>query len=132
MRSIPEALAATDYVCSSVNIGSTRAGINMDAVRDMGEIILETARRTADRDGIGCAKLVVFNNAVEDNPFMAGAFHGTGEADCVINVGVSGPGVVRHALELLSEKEPVDVVAETVKKTAFKVTRMGQLIAQEA
>ncbi len=132
MRSIPEALAATDYVCSSVNIGSTRAGINMDAVRDMGEIILETARRTADRDGIGCAKLVVFNNAVEDNPFMAGAFHGTGEADCVINVGVSGPGVVRHALELLSEKEPIDVVAETVKKTAFKVTRMGQLIAQEA
>ena len=132
MRSIPKALAATDYVCSSVNIGSTRAGINMDAVRDMGEIILETARRTADRDGIGCAKLVVFNNAVEDNPFMAGAFHGTGEADCVINVGVSGPGVVRHALELLSEKEPVDVVAETVKKTAFKVTRMGQLIAQEA
>ena len=132
MRSIPEALAGTDYVCSSVNVGSTRAGINMDAVRAMGGIILETAALTADRDGIGCAKLVVFNNAVEDNPFMAGAFHGTGEADCVINVGVSGPGVVRHALELLPESAAIDVVAETVKKTAFKVTRMGQLIAQEA
>ncbi|MEA4911747.1 MAG: PFL family protein [Oscillospiraceae bacterium] len=131
IASIPEALATTDIVCSSVNVASTRAGINMDAVRLMGETVKATAARTADRDGLGCAKLVVFANAVEDNPFMAGAFHGTGEPDCVINVGVSGPGVVYHALKGV-KGEPFDVVAETVKKTAFKVTRMGQLIAQEA
>ncbi len=131
IRSIPEALAVTKYVCSSINVASTRAGINMDAVRLMGEIIKLTAERTADQDGLGCAKLVVFCNAVEDNPFMAGAFHGIGEADCVINVGVSGPGVVCHALKDV-KGESIDVVAETVKKTAFKVTRMGQLIAREA
>ncbi len=131
IRSIPEALAATRYVCSSVNVASTRAGIHMDAVRLMGEIIKSTAERTAEQGGLGCAKLVVFCNAVEDNPFMAGAFHGVGEAECVINVGVSGPGVVCHALKEV-RGEPIDVVAETVKKTAFKVTRMGQLIAREA
>jgi uncharacterized protein (UPF0210 family) len=131
IRSIPEALALTQFVCSSINVASTRAGINMDAVRLMGEIIKATAERTADRDGLGCAKLVVFCNAVEDNPFMAGAFHGVGEAECVINVGVSGPGVVCHALKDV-KGQPIDVVAETVKKTAFKVTRMGQLIAREA
>ena len=131
IRSIPEALASTDFVCSSVNVGSTRAGINMDAVRLMGEIIKDTARRTADQDGLGCAKLVVFCNAVEDNPFMAGAFHGVGEAERVINVGVSGPGVVHHALKSV-RGQPFDVAAETIKKTAFRVTRMGQLVAQEA
>jgi uncharacterized protein (UPF0210 family) len=131
IRSIPEALAQTQFVCSSINVASTRAGINMDAVRLMGEIIKATAARTADQDGLGCAKLVVFCNAVEDNPFMAGAFHGVGEAECVINVGVSGPGVVCHALKDV-KGQPIDVVAETVKKTAFKVTRMGQLIAREA
>jgi len=131
IRSIPEALAVTKYVCSSINVASTRAGINMDAVRLMGEIIKATAERTADQDGLGCAKLVVFCNAVEDNPFMAGAFHGVGEAECVINVGVSGPGVVCHALKDV-KGQPIDVVADTVKKTAFKVTRMGQLIAREA
>ena len=131
IRSIPEALAVTDTVCSSVNVGSTRAGINMDAVKEMGEIIVKTARRTADRDSIGCAKLVVFANAVEDNPFMAGAFHGIGEPDCVINVGVSGPGVVMKALESC-KGEPFDVVANTVKRTAFQITRMGQLVASEA
>ena len=131
IRSIPEALAVTKYVCSSINVASTRAGINMDAVRLMGEIIKATALRTADQDGLGCAKLVVFCNAVEDNPFMAGAFHGVGEAECVINVGVSGPGVVCHALKEVKGAS-IDVVAETVKKTAFKVTRMGQLIAREA
>jgi hypothetical protein len=131
IRSIPEALAATQFVCSSINVASTRAGINMDAVRLMGEIIKATAERTADQDGLGCAKLVVFCNAVEDNPFMAGAFHGVGEAECVINVGVSGPGVVCYALKEV-KGQPIDVVAETVKKTAFKVTRMGQLIAREA
>ncbi len=131
IMSIPEALATTKYVCSSINVASTRAGINMDAVRLMGEIIKETAERTADQGGLGCAKLVVFCNAVEDNPFMAGAFHGTGEAECVINVGVSGPGVVHHALKEVRGAS-IDVVAETVKKTAFKVTRMGQLIAREA
>ncbi|MBQ4506547.1 MAG: PFL family protein [Firmicutes bacterium] len=129
--SIPEALASTEYVCSSINVGSTRAGINMDAVALMGRIIKETSEKTADRDGIGCAKLVVFCNAVEDNPFMAGAFHGTGEAESVINVGVSGPGVVHSALKEVSG-QPFDVVAETVKKTAFRVTRMGQLVAIEA
>jgi hypothetical protein len=118
-------------VCSSVNVGSTKAGINMDAVALMGHVIKETAAATADRDGLGCAKLVVFCNAVEDNPFMAGAFHGVGEAEKVINVGVSGPGVVYHALQSV-KGAPFDVVAETVKKTAFRVTRMGQLVAQEA
>ena len=131
IRSIPEALASTDIVCSSVNIGSTKAGINMDAVRMMGEAITKTAELTKDCDGIGCAKLVVFCNAVEDNPFMAGAFHGVGEAEKVINVGVSGPGVVHHALQDV-KGAPFDVVAEVVKKTAFQVTRMGQLVAREA
>ena len=131
LQSIPEALATTDVVCSSVNVGSTKAGINMDAVLQMGEIIKKTAALTADRDSLGCAKLVVFCNAVEDNPFMAGAFHGVGEAETVINVGVSGPGVVHHALEQC-KGAPLDVVAETIKKTAFRITRMGQLVAQEA
>ena len=129
--SIPEALAETDFVCSSVNVGSTRAGINMDAVALMGKIIKATAERTKDTQGLGCAKLVVFCNAVEDNPFMAGAFHGVGEGECVINVGVSGPGVVHHALQGV-KGQPFDVVAETIKKTAFQVTRMGQLVAREA
>lgn len=131
INSIPEALAQTDYVCSSVNVASTKAGINMDAVQLMGKIIKKTAALTADSAGFGCAKLVVFANAVEDNPFMAGAFHGVGEGDCVINVGVSGPGVVHHALKRC-KGQPFDVVAETIKKTAFKITRMGQLVAQEA
>lgn len=131
IRSIPEALARTELVCSSVNVGCTRAGINMDAVSLMGRVVKDTAARTADRDGLGCAKLVVFCNAVEDNPFMAGAFHGAGEAETVINVGVSGPGVVHHALQAVKGK-PLDVAAETIKKTAFRVTRMGQLVAQEA
>ena len=131
IAAIPEALAETELVCSSVNIGSTKAGINMDAVRLMGETIKAAADRTADRGGFGCAKLVVFCNAVEDNPFMAGAFHGVGEAERIINVGVSGPGVVYHALQAV-KGEPFDVVAETVKKTAFQVTRMGQLVAREA
>ncbi len=131
IRSIPEALDRTEVVCSSVNVGSTRAGINMDAVALLGRIVKETAERTKDRDAFGCAKLVVFCNAVEDNPFMAGAFHGVGEAEKVINVGVSGPGVVHHALQSV-KGAPFDVVAETVKKTAFRVTRMGQLVAQEA
>ena len=129
--SIPQALAETDLVCASVNVGSTRAGINMNAVRRMGQIIKEAAELTKDRGGFGCAKLVVFANAVEDNPFMAGAFHGVSEPECVINVGVSGPGVVYHALQTV-KGEPFDVVADTIKKTAFKVTRMGQLVAQEA
>ena len=127
IHSIPRALTETDLVCSSVNVASTKAGINMDAVALMGRII----RQTADIDPMGCAKLVVFANAVEDNPFMAGAFHGVGEPECVINVGVSGPGVVAHALKAC-KGQPFDVVAETVKKTAFKITRMGQLVAQEA
>ena len=131
IASIPQALAETELVCSSVNIGSTKAGINMDAVALMGRVIKETAELTADRDGFGCAKLVVFCNAVEDNPFMAGAFHGVGEPDRVINVGVSGPGVVHYELKRV-QGEPFDVVAETIKKTAFRVTRMGQLVAQEA
>ena len=131
LRSIPQALAQTDLVCSSVNVGSTKAGINMDAVARMGRIIKETAHLTRDADGLGCAKLVVFCNAVEDNPFMAGAFHGVGEPERVINVGVSGPGVVYHALQSV-KGQPFDVVAETVKKTAFRITRMGQLVAQEA
>ncbi len=131
IESIPEALAATERVCSSVNVGSTKAGINMDAVALMGRIIKQTAERTADNDGLGCAKLVVFANAVEDNPFMAGAFHGVGEPECVLNVGVSGPGVVYHALQGV-KGQPFDVVAETIKKTAFRVTRMGQIVGVEA
>ncbi len=131
LQSIPEALASTELVCSSVNVGSTRAGINMDAVALMGLIVKKAAALTADQGGLGCAKLVVFCNAVEDNPFMAGAFHGVGEEDCTINVGVSGPGVVHHALQRV-KGAPFDVVAETIKKTAFQITRMGQLVAQEA
>lgn len=128
---IPEALSETELVCSSVNVGSTKAGINMDAVKKMGEVIKETAKLTKDSGGFGCAKLVVFANAVEDNPFMAGAFHGAGEAECVINVGVSGPGVVKCALEKVKGRD-FQTVAETVKKTAFKITRMGNLVAKEA
>ena len=131
IRSIPRALAETERVCASVNVATTRAGINMDAVAQMGQIIKQTAELTADAGGFGCAKLVVFANAVEDNPFMAGAFHGVGEPECVINVGVSGPGVVSQALKACRGK-PFDEVAETIKKTAFRVTRMGQLVAQEA
>ena len=131
MKSIPEALAETDFVCSSVNVGSTKAGINMDAVKTMGEIVRKTAELTKDRQCIGAAKLVVFCNAPDDNPFMAGAFHGVSEPDRVINVGVSGPGVVHHALKAVKGAS-FDVVAETIKKTAFQVTRMGQLVAQEA
>lgn len=131
IKSIPKALASTNKVCASVNVGSTRCGINMDAVKEMGEIIKETAELTKDAKGFSCAKLVVFCNAVEDNPFMAGAFHGVGEADRIINVGVSGPGVVKRALEKV-KGEPFDVVSETVKKTAFKITRVGQLVAKEA
>ncbi len=131
INSIPEAMAVTDHICSSVNIGSTRAGINMDAVMKMGQIIRQTAERTADRGSIGCAKLVVFCNAVEDNPFMAGAFLGCGEGDCVINVGVSGPGVVKCALEKMPDAS-LGELAEEIKKTAFKITRMGQLVATRA
>ncbi len=131
MQSIPMAMKHTKRVCASVNVGSTKAGINMDAVAEMGRIIRETAAVTADNDGLGCAKVVVFANAVEDNPFMAGAFHGVGEPETVLNVGVSGPGVVYHALQSVKGK-PFDVVAETVKKTAFQITRMGQLVGQEA
>ncbi len=127
IRSIPQALTETELVCSSVNVASTRAGINMDAVALMGRVV----RAAADIDPMGCAKLVVFANAVEDNPFMAGAFHGVGEPECVINVGVSGPGVVAHALRAC-KGQPFDIVADTIKKTAFKITRMGQLVAQEA
>ena len=131
IASIPEALATTDIVCSSVGIGSTKAGINMGAVAEMGHVVKETARLTADRDALGCAKLVIFCNPVEDNPFMAGAFHGVTEGQTTISVGVSGPGVVKHALEAV-KGEPFDVVAETIKRTAFKITRVGQLVAQEA
>lgn len=131
IAAIPEALATTDFVCSSVNVGSTKAGIDMDAVALMGRTIKELAAKTADRGGFGCAKLVVFCNAVEDNPFMAGAFHGVGEAESVVSVGVSGPGVVHHALQSVKGRS-FDVVAETVKKTAFRITRVGQLVAQEA
>ncbi len=131
IRSIPKALAETDFVCSSVNVGSTRTGIDMDAVRLMGEMIKETAERTKERDSIGCAKLVVFCNAPDDNPFMAGAFHGVTEADAVIHVGVSGPGVVKTALAQARGKS-FEVLCETIKKTAFKITRVGQLVAQEA
>ncbi len=131
IRSIPKALAETDRVCSSVNLGSTRTGINMDAVRLMGEMIKETAELTKESDSLGCAKLVVFCNAPDDNPFMAGAFHGVTEADTVINVGVSGPGVVKTALESV-RGESFEILCETIKKTAFKVTRVGQLVAKEA
>ena len=131
MDSIPEALRVTERVCASVNVGSTKAGINMDAVAKMGKIIKQTAELTADNDGLGCAKLVVFANAVEDNPFMAGAFHGVGEPEVALNVGVSGPGVVYHALQSV-KGQPFDVVAETVKKTAFRITRMGQIVGVEA
>lgn len=131
INSIPEALAKTSKVCSSVNVGSTRCGINMDAVKEMGEVIKKTANLTSDKKGFGCAKLVVFANAVEDNPFMAGGFHGVGEPDAVINVGVSGPGVVKSALEKVKGAS-MDVVAETIKQTAFKVTRMGQLVGSIA
>ncbi|HIZ56449.1 MAG TPA: PFL family protein [Firmicutes bacterium] len=131
IRSIPEALAVTDHVCSSVNIGSTKTGINLDACGMMGQIVRETAERTADRDCIGCAKLVVFCNAPEDNPFMAGAFHGVGEPDCIINVGVSGPGVVRAALAKAPDAN-ITEVADMIKKTAFKITRMGMLVGTRA
>ena len=131
IRSIPQALAETDLICSSVNVGSTKTGIDMDAVRLMGDIIKETAERTKERDSIGCAKLVVLCNAPDDNPFMAGAFHGVSEADAIINVGVSGPGVVKHALQNI-HGESFEVLCETVKRTAFKITRVGQLVAQEA
>lgn len=131
IMSIPEALSCTERVCSSINIGSTRAGINMDAVRLAGEIVKKTAYLTADKDSIGCAKLVIFANAVEDNPFMAGSFNGTGEGDAVINVGISGPGVVKAALENLSGGD-CTVISEAIKKTAFKITRIGELVAREA
>ena len=131
VASIPEALATTDIVCSSVAVGSTKSGINMDAVAEMGRVVKATAAKTADRDAIGCAKLVVFCNSVPDNPFMAGAFHGVTEPETVINVGVSGPGVVKHALEAVRGQD-IGAVAETIKRTAFKITRVGQLVAQEA
>lgn len=132
IKSIPRALAETELVCSSVNIGSTKAGINMDAVRLMGQQVLKTAEMTRDRQCIGAAKLVVFCNAVEDNPFMAGAFHGVGEADCVISVGVSGPGVVRSVLSKMPDNASMTEIAEVIKKTAFKITRMGQMVGTEA
>jgi uncharacterized protein (UPF0210 family) len=131
IRSIPQALAVTERVCSSVNVGTTKAGLNMDAIAQMGRTVVEAARLTADRDGIGCAKLVVFCNAVDDNPFMAGAFHGIGEPDCVVNVGVSGPGVVLRAVE---NAPGVDLgeLASVIKRTAFKITRMGELVGRAA
>ena len=131
IKSIPEALAITERLCSSVNVGSSKAGINMDAVKLMGKIIKESAFLTKDKDGLGAAKLVVFCNAVEDNPFMAGAFHGLSEGETVINVGVSGPGVVHNAIKSMKDA-PIDEIAETIKKTAFKITRVGQLISREA
>lgn len=131
IKSIPEALAQTERVCSSVNIGTTRAGLNMDAVAEMGEVVKKCAELTADNGGVAASKLVVFANAPEDNPFMAGAFHGVGEGECMINVGISGPGAVKAALTRV-KGEPFGVVAETIKKTAFKITRMGQLVAKEA
>lgn len=131
IRSIPQALAETDIVCSSINVGSTKTGINMDAVKLMGEIVKKTAEATKEQDSLGCAKLVIFCNAPDDNPFMAGAFHGVTEADAIINVGVSGPGVVKTALEKV-RGESFEVLCETIKKTAFKVTRVGQLVAKEA
>lgn len=131
IRSIPKAMACTERICSSVNVGSTKTGINMDAVRLMGDIIRETAEETKEQDSLGCAKLVVLCNAPDDNPFMAGAFHGVSEADAIINVGVSGPGVVKYALEQIPDAN-FEVLCETIKKTAFKITRVGQLVAQEA
>lgn len=131
IRSIPQALAETERVCSSVNVGSTKTGLNMDAVRLMGEIVKKTAEATKENDSLGCAKLVVFCNAPDDNPFMAGAFHGVSEADAIINVGVSGPGVVKHALSQIRGAS-FEVLCETIKRTAFKITRVGQLVAQEA
>ena len=131
IESLPEALSQTGYLCASVNVASTRAGIDMDAVRLCGEAVKLAAQATADKQGLGCAKLVIFANAVEDNPFMAGAFHGPGEGDTCINVGVSGPGAVKCALEKV-KGQPFDVVAETIKRTAFRITRVGQLVAQEA
>ncbi len=131
LESMPEVFSKTSRLCGSVNVASTRSGINMDAVRKMGHVIKKTSELTSDQDGFGCAKLVVFANAVEDNPFMAGAFHGVGEPECVVNVGVSGPGVVQQALKAV-HGQPFDVVAETIKRTAFKITRVGQLVAQEA
>ena len=137
IRSIPMALASTEYICSSVNVGSTKTGINMDAVRLMGDIIKQTAEETKDKGSLGCAKLVVLCNAPDDNPFMAGAFHGVSEADAIINVGVSGPGVVKYALEQMDKNAAdgmanFEVLCETIKRTAFKITRVGQLVAQEA
>lgn len=137
IRSIPQALACTERICSSVNVGSTKTGINMDAVRLMGDIILQTAEMTKELDSLGCAKLVVLCNAPDDNPFMAGAFHGVSEADAIINVGVSGPGVVKYALEQMDKNvdgglATFETLGETIKKTAFKITRVGQLVAQEA
>ena len=135
IRSIPQALACTDFICSSINVGSTKTGINMDAVRLMGDIILQTAEMTKEQDSLGCAKLVVLCNAPDDNPFMAGAFHGVSEADAIINVGVSGPGVVKYALEQMDRKAGLatfETLGETIKQTAFKITRVGQLVAQEA
>ena len=134
IRSIPQAMAETERICSSINVGSTKTGINMDAVRLMGEIIKQTAEATKENDSLGCAKLVVLCNAPDDNPFMAGAFHGISEADAIINVGVSGPGVVKYALEQMDRQGLADVetLSETIKKTAFKITRVGQLVAQEA
>lgn len=132
IRSIPEALATTDLVCSSVNVASTKAGTNLDAIRMMGEVIRQTAELTADRQCIGAGKLVVFANAVEDNPFMAGAFHGVGEADCVLNVGVSGPGVVHSAIQRAGTECSMNEIADIIKKTAFKITRMGQLVGSIA
>ncbi len=131
IESIPESLAMTNLVCSSVNLASTRTGINMDAVRHMGKVICDTALRTAEQNAIGCAKLVVFANAPEDNPFMAGAFHGVGEAECIINVGISGPGVIKASLESVRGAD-LGVVAETIKRSAFKITRVGELVAQVA
>ena len=132
IESIPRALAETDFVCSSVNVGSTKTGINMDAVKMMGEAVRKSAELTKDNQCVGAAKLVVFCNAPEDNPFMAGAFHGVGEPDCVLNVGVSGPGVVRSALAKMPKDAPLNEVADKIKKTAFKITRMGQLVGAEA
>lgn len=131
IESIPEAMARTEFICSSVNVGSTKTGINMDAVRLMGEIVRKTALSTSERDSLGCAKLVILCNAPDDNPFMAGAFHGVTEPDAIINVGVSGPGVVKHALQSV-RGESFEILCETIKKTAFKITRVGQLVAQEA
>ncbi|MCF0245856.1 MAG: PFL family protein [Ileibacterium sp.] len=132
IESIPRALAATQHICASVNIGSTKAGINMDAVKQMGQVVRQAAELTADENCMAAAKLVVFCNAPEDNPFMAGAFHGVGEGDCVLNVGVSGPGVVRAALAKASKEASMDEMADLIKKTAFKITRMGQLVGKEA